>query len=709
MRPYPDIRGHAAALWRRTARLRGHGAVLWGLAAALSGLVALVLTLRALDLALPPPIEAGRAVSLVVADRDGRALRAFPVEEGRWRLAADLDRIDPAFIEALLAVEDRRFHDHHGVDILALMRAAGQAVTSGRIRSGGSTITMQTARLLEPRPNRTLGAKLAEILRAWQLERRLSKDEILELYLTLAPYGGNLQGVRAASWAWFGREPEQLTPDQIALLIALPQAPEARRPDRRPDAARAARARLLQRMVRLDLISEARALDAADEALPEMRQAFPARAWHAAETIRAGAGGAAEVRSTLDSRLQGEAERLMAALVAAAGPEVQASALIVEIETRAVRAAVGSAGLDRAGGWMDLTDRRRSPGSALKPLIYALAFDDGAAAASTRIADLPARFASYRPENFDRTFQGEVTVADALQHSLNVPAVRLLDRVGAARFTAALAQAGGAPLVPGAHGGEAGLAVGLGGLGLSARDLALVYAALGDQGLARPLVWTQAALDQPAPTPVRLVSASSARDVLTILEGSPAPPGRMPAQLATGAPAIGYKTGTSYGYRDAWAAGVAGGYAIVVWTGRPDGAPRPGVTGRAAALPALFDLFDSVARIDPRFAARARPRHAPSVAAPSPLDRFARADAPPEILFPPDGSEIWADEPGRGFVLSGRGERGLAWYADGAPVPLDAGGSPVWTPDGPGFYELAAVDAAGRSARVRVRVRMPAG
>jgi penicillin-binding protein 1C len=701
-RLYPEKWGHKAALWR-------HAAVLWGFAAALSGLAALLVTLRVLDLALPPPIEAGRSVSLVVADREGRALRAFPVEEGRWRLAADLDRIDPAFIEALLAVEDRRFREHHGVDMLALARAAGQAVTSGRIRSGGSTITMQTARLLEPRPNRTIGAKLAEMLRAWQLEARLSKDEILELYLTLAPYGGNLQGVRAASWAWFDREPAQLTPDQIALLIALPQAPEARRPDRRPEAARAARARLLQRMARLELISEARALDAADEVLPDGRHAFPDRAWHAAETVRAGAGGAAEVRSTLDWRLQGEAERLMEALVAAAGPDVQASALIVEIETRAVRAAVGSAGLDRAGGWMDLTDRRRSPGSALKPLIYAMAFDDGAAAPSTRIADLPARFASYQPENFDRLFRGEVTVSDALQHSLNVPAVRLLDRVGAARFTASLAQAGGAPYVPGAHSGAAGLAVGLGGLGLSARDLALLYAALGDEGRARPLVWTEDQLGQPAPTPVRLVSASSARDVLTILEGSPAPPGRMPARLASGAPAIAYKTGTSYGYRDAWAAGVAGGYAIVVWTGRPDGVPRSGVTGRAAALPALFDLFDSVARIDPRFAARARARHTPSVAAPSALDRFARADAPPEILFPPDRSEIWADDTGRGFVLSGRSERGLAWYADGAPVPNDAGGSPVWTPDGPGFYELTAVDAAGRSARVRVRVRMPSG
>ncbi|MCC5996200.1 MAG: penicillin-binding protein 1C, partial [Oceanicaulis sp.] len=270
------------------------------------------------------------------------------------------------------------------------------------------------------------------------------------------------------------------------------------------------------------------------------------------------------------------------------------------------------------------------------------------------------------------------------------------------------ARGGGAPELRGARGGVTGLAVGLGGLGLSARDLALVYAALGDEGRARPLVWTQDQA-QNRRAPVRLVSAPAAREVMTILEGSPAPPGRMPARLASGAPAIAYKTGTSYGYRDAWAAGVAGGYVIVVWTGRPDGAPRPGVTGRAAALPALFDLFDSVARIDPGFAARARPRAQSSAPTPRSLQRFGRDGAPPEILFPPDGAEIWAEDEERGFVLSARADGLTGWYADGAPVPRDASGAPLWTPGGPGFYTLTAVDGAGRSARVRVRVRMPAG
>jgi len=681
-------------------------ASVWRIGAIAAGAVlALAALAPGLDRLFPPPVE--RAVSTVAADSGGRALRAFPVEDGRWRLAADLDRLDPAFIEALLEIEDRRFYAHPGVDALAVMRAGAAALRSGRIVSGASTITMQTARLLEPRP-RNIGSKMVEMIRALQLEARLDKDEILELYLTLAPYGGNLQGVRAASWAWFDREPDRLTPDQIALLIALPQAPEARRPDLRPGAARAARARILSRLAAGGLISAARASDAADEALPQTRHAFPARAWHAASALRAQAPGAAEIVSTLDGRLQAETERLVRALAVAGGPDVQASALIVEIETRAVRAAAGSAGRDRAGGWLDLTAARRSPGSALKPLIYALAFDDGAASAMTRIRDLPAQFSGYSPENFDRVFRGEVTMAEALQHSLNVPAVHVLDRVGASRFTAALAHAGGAPSLPASPDAGTGLAVGLGGLGMSVRDVALLYAALGDGGRVLPLAWTpeQAEANRIAPA-ARIVSAANAAQIVSILEGSPAPPGRMPAALSARAPVIAYKTGTSYGFRDAWAAGIAGGYAIVVWTGRPDGAPRPGVTGRAAALPALFDLFDAVERSDRGF--RARPEPARQTPPPAPLARFSPDDAPPVILFPPENAEIWAEDGDRAFMLSARGRGALQWYAGGAPVARDAGGAPLWRPGGPGFFELTVVDAHGRAARTRVRVRTPQG
>lgn len=676
------------------ARLTGRAAL------PLASLALAAIILTGLDRALPPPPMP--EVSALVTDREGRALRAFPVEDGRWRLPVDPARVDPAFLNALIAIEDQRFYRHHGVDPLAMIRAVSSLAASGRVVSGGSTITMQTARLLEPRPRRTLGAKLIEMVRAIQLEWRYSKDEILQAYLTLAPYGGNLEGVRAASWAWFGHEPDVLTPDETALLIALPQAPEARRPDLRPAAAVAARARLLARMERDGLIAADRAADAAGEPAPQ-RRAFPARAWHASEHL-AQQGG--EVRSTLDIALQGEVETLIARLAERAGPEVQASVLVVALDGREVRAAIGSAGRDRPGGWMDLTRRARSPGSVLKPFIYGLAFEDGLAGPGTRIADLPRRFADYNPENFDRTFRGDVTIAEALQHSLNVPAVQILDAVGANRFLAALSFAGGRAIVPRSQEGDAGLAIALGGLGITAEEIAIMFAALGAGGEALPLAWTpQAAQANREGGGYPLLTGDAAATLVEVMQRSPAPPGRMPASLTTGAPAIAYKTGTSYGFRDAWAAGVTGNYAVVVWVGRADGAPRPGATGRQAALPALFDIFDVIARRDPSGISRL-PEAPIRQQSQGPLARFEAGDAGPEIVFPPDGAEVWADNPGRSFALSARGGRDLRWYQRGMALPVDAAGQSLWQPEGPGFYELTVVDASGRSARSRVRVRM---
>ncbi|MCW5723961.1 MAG: penicillin-binding protein 1C [Maricaulaceae bacterium] len=669
-----------------------------------AALLAIAAGVFALDRLFPPPLPG--AVSTVVTDAGGRTLRAFPVADGRWRLAADLDAIDPAFVDALIEMEDRRFFLHPGVDALAVIRAAFDAARTGRISSGASTITMQTARLLEPRP-RTIGAKLVEMLRALQLEARYSKQEILEMYLTLAPYGGNLEGVRAASWAYFGHEPERLTPDQVALLIALPQAPEARRPDLRPANATAARARILGRLQAAGLVRADIAAEAAEEPAPA-RGAFPALAWHAADEARRQAPGAAGIRTTLDLPLQQRMEALARSLAEAQGPEVQVSILVVETRSRAVRAAVGSAGRDRPGGWIDLTDRARSPGSTLKPVIYAMAFDDGRAAPGTLIADAPRRFAAYRPENFDRIFRGEVTVADALQHSLNVPAVHALDAVGARRFEAALRFSGAAPALPARAEADTGLTLALGGAGMTARQLAILYAALADGGRARPLVWLEDRIIPPDEADgYPLMTRASAETILEILRRSPHPGGRAPAALTQGAPQVAFKTGTSYGYRDAWAAGAAGGHVAVVWVGRADGGPRPGVTGREAALPALFDVFDAIAVRDPLLAAgrgaEAETRQAPP---PAPLARFEAAGEPPQILFPPDGGEVWSDGPARGFVLAGRGRGPLRWFVDGQPAARDAAGDPLWTPQAPGFYAVTATDADGRSSRALVRVRM---
>ncbi|MEO0786256.1 MAG: penicillin-binding protein 1C [Pseudomonadota bacterium] len=657
-----------------------------------------------LDRAFPPPLERAEELSQWVTDRDGRPLRAFPTADGRWRFPADLDEIDPVFLKALLSVEDKRFHDHWGVDWIAMVRAAFTSARAGRVVSGGSTITMQTARLLEPR-DRTIGSKLIEMVRAHQIEARLSKREILELYLTLAPYGGNLEGVRAASWSYFGHGPDRLGDDEIALLIALPQSPEVRRPDRRPQGAAAGRAEIAGKLERLGVVSPMRAGEIRLAELPASRRDFPSSAWHASATARQ-FSGPGDVRSSVDGRLQIELEALIKSRAHALPDDVQISAMVVHIPSRCVRASVGSADRTRPGGWMDLTAQHRSPGSTLKPFIYAMAFDDGIAAPGTVISDLPKRFAAYQPENFDRSFRGDVTVAEALQHSLNVPAVLALAEIGPQRFAANLSLSGARPQLYGRADTDAGLALALGGAGMTARDLAVLYAALGDGGVAKPLCWLEggAAGEESH----RLVSTQNAQNILTILSRAPTPSGRMPGRLTERAPDIAFKTGTSYGFRDAWAAGVTGDLAIVVWVGRADGAPRPGETGRSAALPILFEIADRAAHHLETEAARDMASSTPMLRRVSAPQRSFQNAGPPEILFPPANAELWAGDlngrAAKAFVMSGRGEGALTWYIDGEPTDKDAAGLPLWRPKRAGFYTVSAVDAQGRSSRVRVRV-----
>ena len=664
--------------------------------------LALQVVVLAVDALLPPDLSRGERSSPVTLDRRGQWLRALPVEDGRWRIRADLKRTDPTFVRRLIAIEDQRFFRHGGVDPRAVLRASGTAVARGRIISGASTLTMQTARLLEPRP-RNLGSKLIEMIRAVQIEARLSKREVLSLYLTLAPYGGNLEGVRAASLSWFGHEPESLTLGEQALLIALPQAPEARRPDRRPAAARAARDMVLDRMASAGLTSRAEAEEAKTEPMPA-RGRFPALAWHVAgELARKAPAAQATVVSTIDAGLQARLEPIAAAYARSQGLDATAAILVVEIEGRAVRAAVGSGGLDRPGGWIDMTTALRSPGSALKPFVYAFAFDDGVAAPDTEIQDVATRFADYQPENFDRTFRGKVTAREALSHSLNVPAVAMMEKIGPANFLARLQAVDVRLERARAETRAPGLALALGGEGISLRDLAVLYAALGDEGLAKPLTWTEAEAGRRARSRgTRLVRPEAARQVLDILREAPAPKGRMPTALTRGGPGMAYKTGTSYGFRDAVAAGVVGGYVVIVWTGRADGGARGGLTGREAALPMLFDAADVLAA-----PAASAPAIAPR-AAPGALATLEPVTQGPGVIFPPDGTTVQVEALGprsRGLVLAASGD-GLRWYVDGAPVTTDpVSGRPIWRPDAPGFYEVTVIDSQDRSARARVRIR----
>jgi len=545
----------------------------------------------------PPPLAAAAEVSVTVVDRDADLLRAFTTAQGRWRLPVEPEAVDPRYVAMLLAFEDRRFYSHPGVDPLAAARAGYQLVRHGRVVSGASTLTMQVARLLEGEHERSLAGKWRQAVRALQLEQRLSKTEILSLYLRLAPFGGNLEGARAAALAYFGKEPRRLSAGEAALLVALPQSPEMRRPDRFPDAARRARDRVLDRALAEGVISVAEAERARSEPVPHARREFPKLAPHIAEAEALQRPQQTVHRLTISREVQGQLETLLREHARGLGRRLSAAVLVVDNKTGEVRAHVGSSDyLDQTRlGAVDMVGAIRSPGSTLKPFIYGLAFEAGLAHPETLIEDRPARFGLYSPRNFDEDFRGLVTIREALAHSLNIPAVKALNAVGPARLVARFRRAGLAPALPDHE--EPTLAIALGGIGLSLRDLASLYAGLARGGEAIELKHRVEAAEPMRPRPKRLLSPVAAWYVSDILKDAPPPASAVGGRFA-------YKTGTSYGYRDAWAVGYDGAYTIAVWVGRADGASTPGLTGRTAAAPLLFDAFQ---RLGPDRAPLAQP------------------------------------------------------------------------------------------------------
>src|SRR5574337_39689 len=532
------------------------------------------------------PINLTAETSTAVVDRNGALLRAFTLPDGRWRLPATARDVDPRYLAMLVACEDRRFYEHDGVDPRALLRAAGQFFAHGHIVSGGSTLSMQVARLIEPRPQRTLAAKLRQIARALEIERAVGKQGVLDHYLTLAPFGGNLEGVRAATLAYFGKEPKKLTLAEGALLVALPQSPEARRPDRSAEAARAARDRVLDRVAALKLIRADEAEAAKREPVPSARKPMPQLAAHAAEEAAAESRDKI-IRLSIDARLQTKLEALAKESVARLGPKLSAAIVVIDNASGEIRARIGAADFmdESQSGAIDMSRAPRSPGSALKPLIYALAFESGLAHPETVLFDRPARYGAYAPENFDLGYQGPVTARKALQMSLNLPAIELLSEVGPATFLARLHNVGVDVALP--KDAPVGLAIGLGGLGVSLVDMARLYAGFARGGEAPPFVERLGA--PPVVEQRRVTDPVAAWYVADILHGAPPPANAMKGRIA-------FKTGTSYGFRDALAAGFDRSTTIAVWVGRPDNGPTPGLIGREAAAPILFDAFARLGR-----------------------------------------------------------------------------------------------------------------
>jgi penicillin-binding protein 1C len=660
---------------------------------------------------LPPPsLDRSRGASTLVLAADGSILRGFLTSDDKWRLPVEPNQVDPLYIRMLVAAEDARFAWHPGVDPIAVLRAAGQYAINGRVVSGASTLTMQVARLLDRHP-RSLAAKAGEMAAALTLERRLSKDQVLALYLSLAPFGGNIEGVRAASLAYFGKEPARLSSAECALLVAIPRSPERLRPDRHPEAARAARDRVLARMAQAGVISPLALAEAREEEVPRGRLAMPFRAPHLAEMLRHADPSAVVHRTTIDPLLQQKIEALLKRELAAFEPEASLATVVVDNRSHRVIAYVGNADCASVArrGTLDMARAIRSPGSALKPFIYAMAFDRLIIHPETVLEDRPRHFGDYAPVDFDGRFQGDVTAREALQYSLNVPAVSVLDRLGPGRFTAALGAADVRLHLPQAA-VEPGLAVALGGAGITLVELVRLYTSLPNGGEVEPLRYR---LDGPATPGTRMFGPAAAWYVGNILAEAPPPPGVVPTEVHRGR-RLAVKTGTSYGYRDFWAIGYDQEVTIGVWAGRPDGTPMPGRSGRLTAAPILFKIADLLG--PPSSPNQLRPPEGTLLVGrndlpprlqrldPGPSRRYTASGGAPTIVYPPEGSLIeWHGE--EVPLEADGGKQPYRWLVNGKPLPGGPLRRPVyWQPEGIGFALLTVIDAEGRSAHSTVRL-----
>ncbi|HFZ8995833.1 TPA: peptidoglycan glycosyltransferase PbpC [Citrobacter freundii] len=528
----------------------------------------------------PLPLEEAHPARVVVA-QDGTPLWRFADADGIWRYRVTIDDVSPRYLEALINYEDRWFWRHPGVNPFSVVRAAWQDLASGRVVSGGSTLTMQVARLLDPHP-RTFAGKFRQLWRAFQLEWHLSKRDILTLYLNRAPFGGTLQGVGAASWAYLGKSPLHLSYAEAALLTVLPQAPSRLRPDRWPQRAEAARNKVLARMAARGIWPAETVRESQEEPvwlaprqMPQLAPLF--------SRMMLKKSASDKIVTTLDAGLQRQLEALAENWKGRLPARSSLAMIVVDHTDMRVRGWVGSVDLndDSRFGHVDMIKAIRSPGSVLKPFVYGLALDEGLIHPASLLQDVPRRTGDYRPGNFDSGFHGPVSMSEALTRSLNLPAVQVLEAYGPKRFAARLRNAWLPLYLPTAA--SPNLSLILGGAGAKLDDMVAAYSAFARHGRAGKL-----RLQPDDPLQERpLMSAGAAWIIRRIMadEAQPLPDSALPRVAP-----LAWKTGTSYGYRDAWAIGLNARYIIGIWTGRPDGTPVAGQFGFASAVPVLHQV-----------------------------------------------------------------------------------------------------------------------
>ncbi len=560
-------------------------------------------------LGTPLPERLTSEPSRIVRDRDGATLHVFLAPDERWRIPVELDEVDPDYLVALRRYEDKRFDSHLGVDPLAIGRAAALNATSGRVVSGGSTITMQLVRLLEPRP-RTVRSKAIEALRAVQLELRLSKREILEAYLQFTSYGRNVEGIEAGALSCFGHSAQALSPGEIATLLAIPQNPVVRYPSTANEQRlREARDEIAAFLIERDALPRGLGEEVSDDELlamvveapvPPRLRPMPRRAPHAAWWLHEQATPETHrIETTLDRGVQQAVEDRLASVRAGLERRGIRHGAVVVVDHRAmeVRALGGNLSFWEGGEGSQIPAFAvpRSPGSTLKPVLYALAIDRGLALPGFLVPDIPVAYGDYSPRNYDGRFDGLVTLEDSLSRSLNVPFINLLGEVGVEAFLARLRRMGAHSLAP--EPGHYGLSAAVGGVELTPMELAAIYATLARGGASRDLAWLQEA--SPAADDAeedRVLTPGGAwltRRALAIRDRPDFPERR---RLGAAPRAIHWKTGTSTGRRDAWAVGSGPTYTVAVWLGNLDNEPSAHLVGSEAAGPLLFDVLEELHR-----------------------------------------------------------------------------------------------------------------
>lgn len=562
----------------------------WGKTAGL--ILIAYLSLKALAWLIPLPEDAlWRPSSTLVFDRDGGLLHAFISSDDMWRIQTPLTQISPYLQKSLIAFEDRWFYLHPGINPLAMIRAVKQNYRSKRIISGGSTITMQIARMMKPK-SRTLPNKILEGLRAFQLELRYSKKQLLEIYFNIAPYGGNIEGIAAAAWLYFGKEPSELSLSEAATLTVIPNSPNANRPDLHPDRAIQGRNLVLKQLLKEKRISQGEYDEAIAETVNFGLRGFPKIAPHFCRDLQL-SNDQARLYTTLDRNYQRIAEDLLRVNLDRLQAEgiTNGAIVIIDNQTHEILTMVGSGDFynDFIDGQVNGATAPRSPGSALKPFIYALAIEQGILSPAHYLEDVPTDFSGYAPENYDRSFNGMISARAALERSLNLPAVALEQKLGDKGLYWLLKEANVASLRGRNH---YGLSIAIGGCEISLLDLSMLYSCLATEGrLVRPRFLKT----EGESAGIELFNPGTAYLITDILTGLRRPD--LPSCWEfSSLPKVAWKTGTSYGHRDAWSVGYNPRYTIGVWLGNFNGRGARNLVGAEVATPILFELMNSLCR-----------------------------------------------------------------------------------------------------------------